>query len=185
MLEDTLSDKEVLKKSFQNPRYFSILVDRYQEAFLRKSLSITHRQEEAEDVVQETFIKIYRHGKKWREKEGASFKSWAYIILRNTCYSYYKKQKRYSLRIKSVDMREHEFEDEATIPIETREEKKSYIESILSLMPNKLSEILRLYFLEEKSQKEIAVIENLSIGAVRTRISRAKDYFRKLSTQNI
>jgi len=48
------------------------------------------------------------------------------------------------------------------------------------MMPEKLSKVLRLYFLEEKSQKEIAEIENISAEAVRTRVYRAKNFFKKI-----
>lgn len=182
---DTLSDKEVLDRSFDNPRYFEVLVDRYQDAFLRKSLSIIQDREAAEDIVQETFLKIYKHGRGWKAEKQASFKSWAYIILRNTCYSYYKKEKRHKSHLQLVDFQEYDFEDtEATLGQgnENEPSKLFEIESILSLMPSSMAKVLRLYFLEEKSQKEIAQIENISHGAVRARIYRAKRSFRKLST---
>ena len=186
MPDNTLSDKEVLKESLRNPRYFAVLVDRYQDAFLRRSLSITRNKEEAEDVVQETFLKIYKNGKRWQERKNASFKSWAYTILRNTCYSHYKRQKQYAMRIVSLDFNQYEFEDD-TIPTleENPDGKRTYVESILSLMPASLAKMLRLYFLEERSQKEIAQIENISLGAVRTRIHRAKNSFRQLNTHGI
>ncbi|MEX2013919.1 MAG: RNA polymerase sigma factor [Parcubacteria group bacterium] len=187
MTENTLSDKEVLEKSFENPRYFEVLVDRYQNAFMRRSMSIVKNKEEAEDIVQEAFLKIYKGGKNWKEREGAWFKSWAYAVLRNTCYSHYKKKKRYDSRVMSVDFNEHDFGGaEPVWELEEEPEgKKLDVESVLSLMPQSLSRIIRLYFLEEKSQKEIAMMENLSPGAVRVRIHRAKNYFRRLNTHPI
>jgi len=178
---EALSDQNILEKSFKDPRYFSILVDRYQSAFMRKSLSILHSKEAAEDAVQEAFLKIYKNARSWRPKKGASFKSWAYIILRNTCFDHYRNQKKDAEHVVSVgfseDILQYAPENEG------EETYKSFdVESILSLMPTKLARILRLYFLEERSQKEIAKIENISYGAVRTRIHRAKNYFRKLST---
>lgn len=182
-LDPILSDKDILNKSFDNPKYFELLVDRYQEVFLRKSMSIVHSKEEAEDIVQETFLKIYKFGNNFREREGASFRSWAFEILRNTCFSYYKRQKRYASQTKLVDFSENDFEDNSTPFLESvTNERKSNIESVLSSMPETLANVLRLYFLEEKSQKEIAEIENISLGAVRTRVHRAKDFFRNIIT---
>lgn len=185
-LDPMLSDEDILNKSFSNPKYFELLVDRYQDVFLRKSMSIVHSREEAEDIVQETFLKIYKFGNNFREKEGASFRSWAFEILRNTCFSYYQKQKRYTSQTKLVDFSEYDFEDKTAQVSETTEsDNKFRVESILSLIPESLSDILRLYFLEEKSQKEIAKIENISLGAVRTRMHRAKRFFRNITTHVI
>ena len=184
--DKTLTDKDILEKSLKNPQYFELLVLRYQKAFIRKSLSIMRSKEDAEDIVQETFLKIYKYGKNFKERDKASFKSWSYEILRNTCYSYYKRQKRHALHVKLVDFSDYEIADTSASLSETdNTDNKSYVESILSMMPESLSNILRLYFLEEKSQKEIAEIENISPGAVRTRIHRAKNFFRKLSISTI
>ena len=184
--DKTLSDKDILEKSVQNPQCFELLVMRYQNVFLRKSISVMHSKEDAEDIVQETFLKIYKYGKSFKEPDNASFRSWAYEILRNTCYSYYKKQKRRASYIKLVDFSEYDVLDTDTFFSEAvGSDRKSYVESILSLMPQSFADVLRLYFLEEKSQKEIALLENISPGAVRTRIHRAKNFFRKLSANTI
>ena len=86
-MENDLKDEEILAASLEKPAFFKILVDRYQEAFLRKALSILRRQEDAEDIVQETFVKIYFNGKKFKKMEGIEFKSWAYKILINTSFN--------------------------------------------------------------------------------------------------
>ncbi len=179
--DKNLSDKDILEMSFENPKHFELLVLRYQKLFLRKSVSITHSKEDAEDIVQDTFLKIYKSGQRFKETEGATFKSWAYQILRNTCYSYYKKQKKILMREKLVDFSRYDVEDTSTEDMSNR----SYIESIFRLMPQSLVKVLRLYFLEERSQKEIAEIENISAEAVRTRIHRAKKCFRKITLKPI
>src|SRR3989344_726801 len=119
---------------------------------------IVKNGEDAEDIVQETFLKIYKNGKKFESVEGASFKSWAYEILRNTSYNYYKKSKIQNARVKLVEWITDLEDNSASSVTSNMEEieKRSYIESILAMMPEKLSKVLRLYFLEEKSQKEIA-----------------------------
>ena len=182
-MDRTLCDKEILERSFNQPWYFEILVDRYQSAFLRKSMTVVHSKEEAEDVVQETFLRIYKYGRKFKEKEGASFKSWAYTILRNTCYSHYKKLKTENSFVTIVDFSRYDFED-ATPSIQEVEktEVEKHVESVLKFMPESFAKILKLYFLEEKSQKEIARIENVSPEAVRVRIHRAKNFFKKIIT---
>ena len=186
MDDHALSDKEILEKSIEQPRYFEILIDRYQEAFLRKSMVILHSKEEAEDIVQETFLKIYKYARKFKHQEGASFKSWAYKILINTSYTHYKRQKINRATIELVDFSEYDVEDTSLDTlIAPPDERRGSIERILSLMPSSFAKILRLYFLEEKSQKEIAQIEHISPALVRTRIHRAKKYFKDISLRTI
>ena len=89
--ENNLKDEEILAASLEKPALFRILVARYQEAFIRKALGILRQREEAEDIVQETFVKIYFNGKKFKKMEDVEFKSWAYKILVNTAISRYRK----------------------------------------------------------------------------------------------
>ena len=70
-----LPDEKILTLARKQPELFEVLVDRYQDAFIRKALRITGKKEDAEDVVQETFVKIFIHADKFKVQEGASFKS--------------------------------------------------------------------------------------------------------------
>ena len=185
MLTDTRNDNEILTASIREPNAFSVLIDRYQEAFLRKSTAIVHSREEAEDIVQDTFLKIYRNNHKFKGQDGASFKSWAYQILRNTCYTYYVKNKKYRSETKLVDFSERDFEDVEVKQEEMREETVKKVRFTLSLLPKSLVTVLRLYFLEEKSQKEIAEAEHISTGAVRARIHRAKKILKEYNLHTI
>jgi len=86
-----LEDRELLEKALDNPRLFEIFVGRYQEVFLRTVMRILRNKEESEDVVQETFVKIYFNAKKYKEREGVALKSWAFKILMNCAFTKYKK----------------------------------------------------------------------------------------------
>jgi RNA polymerase sigma factor (sigma-70 family) len=84
----------VLAKSYEEPRLFELLVERHEQAFLRKARNIVKTDEASQDVVQDTFVKIYMYGRNFKPVEGAKFTSWAYRILINTCFLWYKKNKR-------------------------------------------------------------------------------------------
>ena len=92
------SDEELLARSERHPSLFAAIVERYQAAFLRKASQVVGDQEEARDVVQETFVKIYRYAGRFEKQEGASFSSWAYKILMNTSFTHYQKRKRAALQ---------------------------------------------------------------------------------------
>jgi RNA polymerase sigma-70 factor (ECF subfamily) len=91
---DFMDDVKILQESINRPAAFALIVDRYQSAFLKKAGYILRNEDEAEDAVQDTFVKIYANANRFAAQEGASFSSWAYKILLNTCYSRYKKLKR-------------------------------------------------------------------------------------------
>ena len=175
-----ISDGEILRQSLSRPWMFSMLVQKYQKPFLRKSIKVLHSKEAAEDAVQDTFLKIYKNAQKFSEKRNASFNSWAYKILLNTCYDEVARKKKANLET-------FEFADlDSIVPMQTEDTATvSYVQSVLQKMPKNLSHFLKLYFFEEKSQKEIAEEQGMTEVAVRSRIHRAKKYFKNIALQYI
>ena len=176
---DQLPDEEVLEQSLKHPRLFSILVRRYQEAFQRKAESVVRNREEAEDIVQETFTKIYFNARRFKPMPGATFKSWGYKILMNTTFTHYQKLKRKGAA--SVEL-EPEFYEALPDPANYSHEEtmRDYVASFLSRMPQQLARPLSLHFIDEYSQKEIADMEGTTVSAVKTKIYRAKREFQRL-----
>ena len=182
-LEDTVegkSDEEVLALSVSRPSLFALLVRAYEEPFLRKAMGIVRDKEEAEDVVQEAFTKIYLNAKKFKVVEGAKFSSWGYRILINTALTHYQKRKRRGNAEFGLDE-----EIWALIPDKNLRqfEKKVLLDevaSVLSRMPAPMARALTLFFVEGKSQEEIAASEGLSVGAIKTRVHRAKAEFKRI-----
>ena len=175
-----LNDAEVLARSITEPVLFGMLVDRYQEAFLRKARRVLGNRPEAEDAVQETFTKIYLYGSRFKTQEGATFSSWGYKILINTTLTYYQKLKRRGEISVNVD---EEILVLAADKSETHEKHvaKDMVASVLTRMPEPLAKILSLHFIEDLSQQEIADREGLSVAAVKTRVHRAKKIFKQIS----
>ncbi len=175
------SDEEILARSIRTPSLFGVLVSRYEDAFLRKALSIVRGREEAEDIVQETFAKIYLNAPRFKEVPGASFKSWGYRILINTALTHYQKRKRERGETAELPAEFYEVLPDTAMRQFEHLETREYLISVLSKMPEHLSRILSLHFLDGKPQKEIATDEGMSVGAVKTRIHRAKKEFKKIA----
>lgn len=175
-------DEEILSLSIKNPGFFGIIVDRHQKAFLRAAYKIVNQSEESEDIVQESFVKIYRYADRFKEQEGASFKSWAYKIVINTALTHYKKLK---VIQKSAEYMDYNFYDNtAENNTEMEIDMKIVVSKILKDMPVQLRAVLKKYYLEDKSQKDIALEENISVTAVKMRLFRAKKFFKKNLEQN-
>ena len=178
--ESAKSDEEVLVMSLKHPSLFALLVRKYEEPFLRKALSIVREREEAEDIVQEAFTKIYLNAGTFKKQEGASFSSWGYRILINTALTHYAKKKREQGRAVALDE-----EIWALIPDKNLRqfEKKELVDevvSVLSRLPAPFAKALSSFFIDGKSQEEMAQEEGVSIGAIKTRVHRAKNEFRKI-----
>lgn len=176
-----LSDEEVLARSVSEPDLFGVLLDRYQSAFLRKAESILRNREEAEDAVQEAFTKVYIAAPRFTVTEGGSFKSWAYRILMNTAFTKYQKRKREWARTAPLEPEVYETLPDLESRTSERFEATDYVLSVFARLPEHFERVLRLHFIDGKPQKEIAEMENLSVGAVKTRIHRAKEEFRKVA----
>lgn len=177
---ETARDEDILARSIDHPSLFKILLDRYQEAFLRKARSIIHSPEDAEDIVQETFTKIYLNASKFQVMEGASFKSWGYKILINTSLTHYKKRKRDWNAVADLDPEFYELLPDFKARQFEKEELIDYVVSIFARMPENLGRALKLHFLDGRPQNEVAALEGVSVGAIKTRIHRAKKEFRKV-----
>ncbi len=174
-----LRDEEVLERSIATPSLFAVLVERYQDAFLRKAESVVRSREEAEDIVQETFTKIYFNANRFKTVEGASFKSWGYKILMNTTFTHYQKLKKKGGAMIELDPEFYEtLPDPANYSHE--ETMRDYVASFLSRMPMQLARPLSLHFIDEYSQKEIAEMEGTTVSAIKTKIYRAKREFQRL-----
>lgn len=175
-----LSDAELLAASRRDPALFAELVRRYEAPLLRRARFVLNSPEDAEEVVQDAFTKIYLYADRYQEQAGATFSSWAYTILNRVAYT------KYSARRKERGARvELEPEHYESLP----DNRADFLEDLsirnevlaaLAKLPETASKILRLQFIEGKTQEEISRSENLSIPAVKTRVHRAKKLFKQV-----
>ena len=175
----TETDEEVLTLSLEKPSAFGLIVDKYQTAFIRRARKIVG-EETVADAVQDTFVKIYFNARKFRKVEGASFKSWAYKILFNTCLTYAAKSGREKKIVVNLEPEIAENLPDLSSRWHEKLLNKNEVISVLTKMSGILRETLEDFFLKEKSQREIALERGISVGVVRTRLHRAKKKFEDL-----
>ncbi len=175
-----MTDHELLLRAQAQPWLFGVLLDRYQAAFLRKARSILHDPRDAEEVVQDTFTKIYLNAHTFVPQEGASFSSWAYRILMNNAFTRYQKLMREGARFVISDPEFLEFmSQEEHAPV--IDERRDAIERVLARLPRHFVAVLRLHYLERYSHEDIAEKTGENVGTIKARIHRAKAAFRKES----
>jgi len=176
---DVLGDAEILSRVRTEPELFAVLVRRYEAALLRRARTILKSPEDAEEVVQDAFTKMYLYANKYQPQEGATFSSWAYTILNRVAYTKYKVKS--IERGKRAELLPEHYEALPDSRAEFLEDLslRSEVVAALAKLPETAAHILRLQFIEGKTQEEIADSENLSIPAVKTRVHRAKKLFKE------
>ena len=152
---------------------FAVLVDRYKDMVFTLSLKMLKNREEAEEVSQDTFVKIYKSLSKFNGE--SKFSTWIYKVAFNTCLDRLKKNKR-SQPFAGLD----EFTEQEAISlinvldsIEERERKRM-IQDCLQGLPGEDSFLLTLYYFDEHSLEEIAKIIGINPNNVKIRLYRSR-----------
>jgi RNA polymerase sigma-70 factor (ECF subfamily) len=180
-----MKDEELLFASLEEPALFEALVERYQEPLMRAAWRVVKGREEAEDVVQESFVKIYKNAEKFRKLDGIEFKSWAYKVAINTAITHYRKLKRGGEILSQDPVLFFEIsEDLGIASLASSMDAKAAVASTLEKMPSHLETVLRRYYFEDKSYRTIAAEEKISIPTLKMRLFRAKRLFKKLQREN-
>ncbi|HEV8666419.1 MAG TPA: RNA polymerase sigma factor, partial [Candidatus Paceibacterota bacterium] len=146
----------------------------------RRAMNIIKDASAAEDIVQEAFTKIYMNAGKFQPVEGASFSSWGYRILINTALTLYQKRKKEGARTVQLDEEIWSLIPDKSLKQFEKKEVADVVASVLGRMPESFAKALASFFIEGKSQEEMAREEGVSVGAIKTRVHRAKAEFKKV-----
>lgn len=175
------TDEELVALTLEDQKYFALLVDRYQAPLTRYILKVSNStKEEAEDILQESFIKIYYNLNGF--DQDLKFSSWAYRIVHNQVISTYRKNKSrpqgHSWSIDDDLMRVLASDLDTKRDVDIIYLKQN-INQVFDQMDVKYREVLVLKFLEQKDYKEISDILQKPMGTIATLINRAKKQFKK------
>ena len=160
---------------------FNLLVSKYQRRLMRLVSRLVRDQAEAEDIVQETFIKAFRALRHFRGD--SAFYTWLYRIGINTAKSHLVTQARHGTVPSDIDAGQTEGgeEHEALRDINTPESllaSKQIVQTVnaaMDLLPLELRTAIVLRELEGLSYEEISQVMVCPIGTVRSRIFRARE----------
>ena len=181
-----LSDEELIA-NFQrgDVAAFNVLVGRYKDQLMNFVFRYLGSYDEADDVVQETFVRVYRNKQSYQPI--AKFSTWIYTIATNLAKTQLSRRKRhmwFSLSRKSDENEEKVFEipDSRYSPDgETeRSMQQEMIQNALNSLPDKFRETVVLFDIQERTYEEICEITGLPIGTVKSRLNRGRERLRKL-----
>ncbi|PHR15058.1 MAG: RNA polymerase [Aequorivita sp.] len=163
---------------------FAVLVDCYKDLVFTLALRMLKNREEAEEVSQDTFIKIFKALPKFKGESKLS--TWAYKVAYNTSLDRIKKNKRQYNEVTIDSFSENQLKtlDNALEIMETVEQQQT-IQNCLLQLSSKDSFLLTLFYFEELSLEEISKIVNMEANTVKVNIHRARKRLASILKQKL
>ncbi len=176
-IEETQRENLAIARGLKrnDPELLDQLIEIYQHRLLRYLLFLTGKREVAEDLFQETWMRVLLRGAQYNGK--ARFDTWLFTIARNLVIDLSRKRQMASLDEMSEageDERPFEVAIDGPSPFEqfaSREDRAEVAEVLLKLEPN-YREVLMLRFHEEMSLEEIASVTRAPLSTVKSRLYR-------------
>ena len=158
---------------------YKYIIDRYESKliqYIRRVIFVS--KEDAEDILQEVFIKAYRNLNGYDSKY--SFSSWIYRIAHNEAISFLRKKKSVIESNQDIEIFDkissgEDIEDDFVTELKRKEVRK-----LLGMLDTKYREVLILRYFEDMEYNEISDILHTSVGNVSSLINRGKSKFKIL-----
>ncbi len=173
-LDDNFLIKQILSG---NDNAFRLLILRYERPLFGYLRRFACKQEEIEDIAQETFLKAYRNLKSFDPHKGASFTTWLFTIAKNQSIdSLRKSQGSIQIDVKNVELHYSETAETSYI----KREEISQLHAAMNSIPTEFRSAVAMSCIQELTLEEIAKIENVAIGTIKSRIFRGKQMLAKI-----
>ncbi len=165
-------DDESLIRQIQEgkPEAFGEIVDRHSKRFYSTAYRLLFSKSDAEDVVQQAFLKLWEKRLFWNPHKGAKFTTWFYRVVINLCLDHNRKKKPMPLceNMEFVDK-----QDCQEILLDEKR-KQALLDRFIQELPERQQLALTLCFYEELSNQEAAEIIGIKLKALQSLIMRAK-----------
>lgn len=153
---------------------FNTMVDRYKSRLMNVIGRMLSSTEEAEDVVQETFVRVYQHRQSFNFQH--CFSTWIYTIALNLARNELRKRKKFKfLEISDMQGNEAEIAVDPEIP----NNFPKLLERAVKDLPEKYRAAFILRDVQELAYNEVAVVLDVPLGTVKSRVNRARQMLRE------
>ncbi|MCD6090689.1 MAG: sigma-70 family RNA polymerase sigma factor [Bacteroidales bacterium] len=174
-----LTDKEIIQLVI-NPQTsekgFNILVKNYQERIYWHIRRMVYMHDDANDIAQNTFVKIWQNLSSFRSD--SNLYTWIYRIATNETFDFLKKKKRYVFSV-TGDYRDElnrNLEDDSIFDGDEIEKK---LQKALLTLPDKQRIVFNMKYFDEMKYKEMSTILNTSVGALKASYHHAVKKIKK------
>lgn len=182
-LMDLIDDPEEKRK-------FEQLFINYQQTMYHIAYRILKNQHDAEDAVQQAFIRVIDHLSDVDENDVGKTRSYLAIIARNMAFDVYRKKKREMTHTISYDEHEMFIEDPAgqdfeDVEIEEDHELEEALARALKKLPIQFADVIRLTYVHGLSSEKVGELLNISSDNVRQRLVRGRKKLAELIKKDI
>jgi RNA polymerase sigma factor (sigma-70 family) len=178
-------DQILIKKALEgNERAYKTLLERHKDAVFHIIVKIVRSQEEARDLVQETFMKAFSSLASYNFQY--RFTTWLYKIAANNCIDFLRKKRLDALSLDqpvvtkdgevTFELPDWTYSPEADL---ASKQKSLSIDQAIDSLPEKYREVIVFRHKQDKSYEEIAQILGIPVGTVKARIFRARELLKK------
>lgn len=177
-----MSDEQLIKDIISgNQAAFKNLMEKYQLQVFRTVMGFVHLKEDAEEVTQDIFVRVYQSLSSFHHD--AEFSTWLYRITVNTSLNFLRSNRKNRLLQSLEAIFSHRSEEKTPLEELEHAERDRRIRMAIDALPEKQRMAFILSRYEELPQKKIAAVMNRSEGAVEQLLQRAKENLqKKLST---
>ena len=148
---------------------FEKIVRDYQDKIFRLSYSILRNRAAAEETAQDVLVRIWKGLPGFRSK--SSLSTWIYTITRNACLTALSRRE---LEVVSLDQAESRREAERRMGADWAIAEAPNAAELLNRLPAKYRQVVALFYMQEKSYDEVALMLDLPVGTVKTYLFRAR-----------
>ena len=178
-----LTDTEIIDSVRKgNQSDFEILVDRYKNKAFSLLCGMLKDQMEAEEVLQDAFLKAYYGLKNFKQE--AKFSTWFYRIVYNTALTRLSTKKRkIEKEMTSID-EELNIADDSYPAQSEKKELSKLINELLDKLPANYASVITMFYLEEMTCEEIAEVTNRSVSNVKVLLHRSRNALKDIVLKN-
>ncbi len=174
-----ITDEDLVRKCIANERqYQELLYRKYSDQMYSVCLSYNKNEDEACDILQDSFIKVFRKLEQFNFE--SSLKGWIRRIVVNTALDQYRKQKRHEEKLDS-------YSKVVISPVIGNVIERINAQDLIALvneLPSRAAIVLKLYAIEGYAHKEIAEKLDISEGTSKSQLHRARTLLKKLLSKN-
>jgi len=176
--EKAVTDEQLIARFQQGDlQAFDVLVRRYKDQLLNFVYRFVGNRSDAEDIVQETFLRVYKN--KHYYKEIAKFSTWVYTIASNLAKTELRRRKRHKIFSVSNfvnEERDYDIPDKDHSPERKVDGtlKEDIIQKAIEKLPPKFKEVIILRDVQGFAYEEISQILNIPLGTVKSRVNRGR-----------
>ena len=156
-----------------DPRAWDEIIELYGERIFNLALRFTRNQQEAEDLTQDIFLKLYRNLDRYRGD--VPLVAWALRLSRNLCIDHYRHHRtRNRAETVSDEVLKHLPSNEDLERRSQRRERRRLVHQVLDEMSESLASVLMLRDLQGLSYEEIAGFFEVPVGTIKSRLNRGR-----------